>query len=138
MITWLLAINHRIWLAGGIFLAGAAGGWVVQGWRMGAELGPLKAEVSRLQSRSTILESANVQCSKSVEAANEATGRLLAQAKAREQRAQEAVKAARTEAAGLATSIAALRALPKPTGAPDELCTQARGILADEVGSRAR
>ena len=67
-----------------------------------------------------------------------ATDKLIAAGKAREQRAAEAVKAARSEAAGLAASIATLRALPKPPGPPAELCDQARRLLDDEVGSRAR
>lgn len=128
----------KIALIAAIFAAGAAGGWAVQGWRMGDAAGELKAEVSRLQARVAILEPANEQCAKSVAAANKAAKGLIAAGLAREQKAQEAVKAARSEAAGLATSIAILRAMPKPAVAPDALCEAGRKLLSDEVASRAK
>ena len=127
----------RIALIAAIALAGAAAGWTVQDWRLGAKLGPLQAEVSRLQARATILESANAQCAQSVKTQNEAVNGLLEAGEKREQRAKEAARRATIESAGLATDIAGLRAAPRP---PDPACAvqaaAAAKLIADEIRGR--
>ena len=127
----------RIALVAGILAVGFGGGWTLNGWRLGAKIGPLEAEISRLQARSTILESANAQCEKSVKAANEATDRLLAEGERRSKRAAEALRTAQAESAALGTSISILRALARPT---DDSCPvqaeAARKLIADEVRGR--
>ena len=55
-----------------IDLFAGLGGWTLQSWRLGSQIGPLKAEIIRLQARSSILEAANEQCAESVKTQNAA------------------------------------------------------------------
>lgn len=127
----------RIAVIAAIALTGAAAGWTLNGWRLNAKIGPLQAEVSRLQARSTILEAANAQCEKSVLAQNEAVNGLLEAGKQREAKAAKAADDARRQAAWLATDIAGLRAQARPVDASCVVQTAAAAkIIADEITSR--
>ena len=127
----------RIALVAGILAAGFGGGWQLNGLRLGAKMAALTAEISRLQTRSTILEPANAQCEKSVKAANEATDRLLAEGQRRSKMAAEALRTAQAESAALGTSIATLRSQAAPTDLSCPIQAEAsRKLIADEVRGR--
>lgn len=127
----------RIALIAMIFLAGFGSGWQLNGWRLGAQIGPLTAEVSRLRARSSILESANAQCEKSVKAANEAVERILKAGQDRARKSAEALRAAQGEAAALGTSIAALRTQAAPIDLSCPIQAEAaRKLIVDEIRGR--
>ena len=129
----------RIAVIAAIALAGFGAGWTLNGWRLNAKIGPLQAEVSRLQARSTILESANAQCEKSILTQNEAVKGILAEGKKREERAAKDAAEARRQAAWLATDIAGLRATARPVDSSCAAQTAAAAkVIADEIRSRAR
>ena len=138
MIAFLLSPIGRLLMAGIAGLAiGFGAGFQLNGWRMGSQIGPLKAKVSRLQARSIILESANAQCEKSVLAQNEAVNRLLAAGKEREKLAAKAIVVARAQSATLQASITATRAIERPTS--PECAVQAAAaakLIADEIKGR--
>lgn len=127
----------RIGMVAGIALAGGYAGWTLNGWRLGDQIGPLQAEVSRLQARSSLLEGENARCAESAKAQNEAVNRLLAEGQARSEKAKEAAKKAAIESASLATTIAAIRATTRPT---DDSCAAQSGaaakVISDEIRTR--
>lgn len=120
--------------------AGFAAGWQLQSWRLGAQIGPLKAEVSRLQARSTILESANAQCAQSVKNQNQVVERLVAAQRKREQRAKIELALAADLRTAVEAEIAALRKRPAPS--ENDTCQAtleaSRQILAEEVARRLK
>ena len=127
----------RIALVAAILAAGAAGGWTLNGWRLGSQIGPLKAEISRLQARTAILENANAQCASSVKTQNEAVKGILEGGKQREARAKKDAADARRQVAGLATDIATLRAQKAPADAACVAQSEAAAkVIADEIRGR--
>lgn len=120
-----------------IALVGFGAGWQIENWRMSAKIGPLKAEVSRLQSRATVLEASNAQCAQSVKTQNQAIKLLESQAEKRQQRAAEAIRIARAESAKLDSTIATLRAARAPLEPSCETqAVAAARIIADEIRGR--
>jgi hypothetical protein len=127
----------RLGIVAGIALAGGFAGWTLNGWRLGAQIGPLQAEVSRLQASSSLLEGENARCAESAKSQNEAVERLLAKGQDRAKKAEDAAKKASIESASLATTIATIRATTRPA---DDSCpvqsNAAAKVISDEIRTR--
>ena len=130
-----------LWAALGILAFGLAtggyAGWQLENWRMSAKIGPLTAEVSRLQARSTILEGSNAQCAESVKTQENALRVLEGAAASRARRAAEALRSAQVDAATLGTALTSLRALQAPLdgSCPAQAMAAAR-VIQDEIRGR--
>lgn len=138
MIAFILSPIGKLLMVG---LAGAAigfsCGWTANGIRWQAKLGPLQAEVSRLQARSSLLEGENERCAASVETQNAALKLLESEAAKRQKRAAEALRIAASESAALGTALTSLRALQAPLDAScSAQAVAAAGLIADEIRGR--
>ncbi len=109
-----LAVRALVVLA--IVAAGFAGGWAVNGWRLGAQIAVLEVNLG-----------ANARCSAAVDEANAAMAELENASRKRQEAAAEALKKAEAEAARHRKRAAdALRGKPV---APGKECE----AIADEI-----
>ena len=127
-----------IYLRIGLFMAIFATGFYAGNRWEAAKIGPLQAEISRLQARESILENSNAQCASNVEAANNGTKQLLAEGQANATRSAAALKAAQVESAKVATSIATIRALAPPADDCNGQGDASRLLFQNEMKSRAK
>ena len=121
-----------------LLVAALLGAGFYAGYRWSdSRLGPLQAEISRLQARDVIMETANAQCTQNVAEANRQTDELIAGQKAREKRSAVDLAAARTAADGFRGAIDQLRLVKPPADTGCEVqAGAARALIADEIRGR--
>jgi hypothetical protein len=103
-------------------IVGFGGGWGVKGWEDGTEIALAVSAKERVESRNSILESANRNCATDIEGVKSAVGVITKGVEEREKAASEAMKNAQALAGKHVAHIAAIKALPPVPAATDAQC----------------
>ena len=117
------------WAALVLAVAGFAGGWMVNGWRLGIE-------VASLQGQNQTLTSANERCGVNVAEVKTAVAGIVKAAEKRDAAAREAMKAAAGEATGHLNAAAEI--INRPQVPPEKQCDTVRDEQRDYVNTRKR
>jgi hypothetical protein len=116
------------------FAAGASSGWMVNGWRLGAQIEQLAGVVATQQQSLETLKGANQRCTAGVADVRKSLEAFYGAIAARTAAVEAAMKAA--ERASRAHQEAARQALARPAPKPGEECASAAREAAAYAAKR--
>ena len=101
-------------IAGAIALlfVGFAGGWSIKGWKAGAEIALVNSQKAALESRNSILETANGNCAMDIEGVRNGVAVITDAVAEREKAASDAMRAAQVTIAQHSARAKAIKELP--------------------------
>lgn len=98
-----------------------AGGWGVKGWKDGAAVANIEKKNESLESRNSILQTANSNCAVDIDGVKKGVAIIIAQVEERERAASDAMKAAELQIAQRKGRIK-ISHLPRVAPAQDAQC----------------
>lgn len=115
-------------------LVGFGGGWGVKGWKDTAKISIIEKQKAAVDSRNSILESANSSCATDIEGVKKGMAIIVAGVEEREKAASDAMKAADLKIAQRKGRI--VQAAPAIAPAPEAQCAAIMQEQAEYVKGR--